>query len=159
MSYPLNDESNKATVTQKLCFFKCYNLCYIAAMAYLAIDYGKKFIGLATSDESGILAFPLSVIPNNDNVISHIDTVCKDKQIVSIVIGDSVDQAGQKNSIARYAEEFAEMLKEKLNLPIFFQKEQFTSAHAREGAKAGQRIDASAAALILQRFLDKNNRK
>lgn len=128
-------------------------------MKYLAIDYGKKYIGLAVSDDMGLLAFPLDVYENNKDILNTIKKICQDKEIQNIVIGDSVDQDGVKNNIAKDAQNFSEILKNEINLNIYFEKEQFTSAHARHsGNDKKGRIDASAAALILQRFLDRLNK-
>jgi putative Holliday junction resolvase len=128
-------------------------------MIYLGVDYGKKYIGLACSDEGGIMAFPLHVLKNNKTVINIIEKICNDKLINQIIIGDSVDQKGEKNSIAEDAEKFGNLLKDKLSLPVSYEREQFTSAHARHGGSDQKgRVDASAAALILQRFLDRNNK-
>lgn len=130
-------------------------------MSYIALDYGKKYIGIANSDPDGVLAFPVSVIANNSNTLEVILSLIKEKEIKGIVIGDSVDEAGEKNMIQKYAEEFGTLLKEKTDLPVYYENESFTSSHARhafEGVSQKGRIDSSAAALILQRFLDKKNR-
>lgn len=127
-------------------------------MAYLGIDYGKKFVGLATSDESDTLAFPLNVLPNDGKLLGYIEAIVAQKNIQGLVLGDSVNQKGEKNIIAGDAEMFAQKLKDKIQLPVYFEKEGFTSAHAKEGLKANERADARAASLILQRFLDKKNR-
>ncbi len=124
---------------------------------YLAIDYGKKFIGLAVSDESGTLAFPLNILPNDENLPIYIKKICEERNVKEIVIGNSVNQQGLPNPIAKDAEELGEILVKDLHISVKFEKEQFTSAHARDGVMNG-RVDASAAALILQRFLDKNNK-
>jgi putative Holliday junction resolvase len=132
---------------------------YSNNMIYLGIDYGKKYIGLACSDQGGTMAFPMHVLKNNKTVINIIEKICADKEIDQIIIGDSVDQKGDKNDIAKDAQKFGDSLKEKLSLPVSYEKEQFTSAHARHGGSEQKgRIDASAAALILQRFLERNNK-
>ncbi len=129
-------------------------------MIYLGIDYGKKYIGLSCSDESGIMAFPMYTVKNNKTVINIIEKICKDKNINMVIIGDSVDQKGEKNTIAYDAEKFANLIKERLGIEINYEKEQFTSAHARHsGSEQKGRIDASAAALILQRYLDRQNNR
>ena len=127
-------------------------------MAHLAIDYGSKYIGLAVSDPDGVLAFPVGVVANNDKIIDTIMDLIKEKSITNIVIGDSIDEHGNKNNIAKYATEFGNQIKEKSGLPVHYINESFTSSHARfmfDDTKIKGRIDASAAALILQRFLDK----
>ncbi len=102
---------------------------------------------------------PMHVLKNNKTVINIIEKICKDKNIDSVVLGESVDQQGQKNAIAHDAENFKKIIEETLQLPVTYEKEQFTSAHARHGGSEQKgRIDASAAALILQRYLDRVNK-
>lgn len=133
-----------------------------STMSYLAIDYGKKYIGLAVSDADGILAFPVSVINNDGKTFNTILNLIKEKEITGIVIGDSIDQNGINNDINKSVHDFGKILEEKTNLPIYYQNESFTSNHARNAINnisTVGRIDASASALILQRFLDKINKK
>ena len=131
-------------------------------MSYLAIDYGKKYIGLANSDPDGVLAFPISVIPNNSKTLDFILNLVKEKEIISIVMGNSKDQNGVDNEVNKYSKEFGKILEKETNLPIYYENEAFTSNHARNAINnisTSGRIDSSAAALILQRFLDKKNKK
>ena len=74
----------------------------------------------------------------------------------SLKIGESVNSQGQPNQIANAIEEFILKL-QSLNLPIHKEKEFFTSVEARKlGSQNGQ-VDDKAAALILQRYLDRIN--
>jgi len=128
-------------------------------MTYLGIDYGSKYIGLAKSDEAGVLAFPLEVILNNSKALDAILVICKNKRVHTIIIGDSVDQFGVQNKITEKITEFVNNLKKNTGLEIKYEKEGFTSSHARHGGSEQKgRIDASAAALILQRFLDRSSK-
>lgn len=144
-------------------------------MRFLGIDYGTKRIGIAISDEKGILAFPKEIILNDPNTLKKIDKIIKLENISEIVIGESVDFSGKLNALSARIEIFISELKEKFRLPIHKQKEFLTSVEARRSKnnlesfsqsqahskikqiKSG-RIDASAAALILQRYLDKINK-
>jgi len=138
-------------------------------MKYLGIDYGSKRIGLAMSDDGGTLAFPLKIISNDVFLIEAIAKICQTENIAEIVIGESFDLSGKANKIMGDINDFKTNLAESLKLPISFQKEFMTTVEARgrEGkevnnarkvAKPEQaQADASAAALILQRFLDKKN--
>jgi putative Holliday junction resolvase len=143
-------------------------------MRFLGIDYGTKRIGVAISDEKGILAFPKEIVLNDSNSFKKLGEIIKAENISEIVIGESVDFSGKLNALSARIEIFISELKEKFNLPIHKQKEFLTSVEARRGGsdkkslnqlqahskikqiKSG-RIDASAAALILQRYLDKIN--
>lgn len=143
-------------------------------MRFLGIDYGTKRIGIAISDEKGVLAFPKEIIPNDLNTFKKINEIIETENISEIVIGESVDFSGKLNALSARIEIFLSVLKEKFRLPIHKQKEFLTSVEARRSKnnlkslnqsqahikikqiKSG-RIDASAAALILQRYLDKIN--
>ncbi|MFA5095487.1 MAG: Holliday junction resolvase RuvX [Candidatus Paceibacterota bacterium] len=145
-------------------------------MRFLGIDYGTKRIGLATSDEEGVLAFPKEIIINDLNGFKRLDEIIKGENIKEIVIGESVDFSGKLNILSARIEIFIKELEDKFKLPIYKQKEFLTSVEARRSKdnkenlnksqthsklkqiKSG-RIDASAAALILQRYLDKINNR
>jgi putative Holliday junction resolvase len=124
-------------------------------MKYIGIDYGTKKIGIAISDDGGEFAFPKTIVSVQD-AISEITTLCQKEKIEAIVIGRSVASNGEDNDIVPATERFKEKLAAAIQLPIFFQQESFSSVEAhRYQTTAGSRDD-SAAAIILQRFLDSN---
>ncbi|MFA6416072.1 MAG: Holliday junction resolvase RuvX [Candidatus Paceibacterota bacterium] len=128
-------------------------------MRYLGIDYGSKKIGLAVSDESGRVAFPLQVIPNTKKLLAEVVAICRQENIAKIICGLSLDFSGQDNPIAKEAKDFCNQLISEINLPLEFENEFLTSVFAGQISPQNKEIDARAAALILQRFLDrtKNN--
>ena len=141
---------------------------------FLGIDYGTKRIGVAISDERGTLAFPKEIVLNDADTFKKFEKIIKQEKITEIVIGESVDFSGKLNALSARIDVFILELQEKFDLPIHKQKEFLTSVLARSSKdgkkdynpsqthsrvkqiKSG-RIDASAAALILQRYLDKLN--
>ena len=137
----------------------------------LGIDYGAKRIGLAISDEEATLAFPKEILFNDSNVFKKIIEIVQNENISSFVVGDSVDLNDVKNPISEKIDVFVKKLESEFNLPVYKQKEFFTSVEARgrdgkeqnNARKTKQvqnvKIDDSAAALILQRYLDKINNK
>jgi len=127
-------------------------------MKYLCIDYGKKKIGVAVSDDSGELAFPCMIVENNKNLLIEIKQACKELKIHEIVMGNSLDQNGIPNPIMKDARAFAVQLENTLDLPLHFEKEFMTTMHARASHGGKEVVDDSAAALILQRFLDRKNK-
>lgn len=129
-------------------------------MRYLGIDYGEKKLGIAVSDEEGKFAFPFSIIlnKNKENVVKDIQNILKEKNIKNIVLGESLDLKGLPNKILEETKIFAKKLKEeKEDINIFFEKEWLSTIEAR---RFNDRKDAddSAAAIILQRFLDKKEK-
>src|SRR3989339_1247447 len=140
-------------------------------MKFIGIDYGTKRIGIAISDENGTLAFPKEIVLNDANTLKRIGEIIEKEKITEVVVGESVDFSGKLNALSARIEVFILELKNKFNLPIHKQKEFLTSVEARKAGrnkkflsqsqvhsrlkqiKSG-RVDASAAALILQRYLD-----
>lgn len=127
-------------------------------MKYLCIDYGSKKIGIATSDDDGRMAYPCMVLPNDKTVLAEIKALCKELRISEIVMGDSVNSDGKPNPIMKDARQFAVQLEDTIDLPIHFEKEWLSSVHARAMQDGKEVVDDSAAALILQRYLDKANK-
>jgi putative Holliday junction resolvase len=136
-------------------------------MRYLGIDYGIKRVGLAISDEEGMMAFPYKIVQNNQELLDTIHNICGQEEIGGIVIGESQNLSGEPNKIMAEVSEFKDKLTSEVKLPIFFEKEFMTSLHSGEqksknifsDRKTKKEIknknDSQAAALILQRFLDR----
>lgn len=122
---------------------------------YLGIDFGSKRVGFAISDETGRLAFPLSVISNDKNLIEKVASVIKEKNIDTIVLGESKNYAGESNKIMKEIEKFKRNLEEKTKLKIIFEPEFLSSAQAERLQGKNKMHDASAAAIILQSYLDR----
>lgn len=140
-------------------------------MKHLGIDYGSKRVGLAISDEGESLAFPYKILPNNMELMDTIHNICGEESVSAIVLGESHDLSGAPNKIMGSIEELKHNLEAELDLPVYFQKEFMTTVEARgrsgkeknnarkTSKEKSSQADASAAALILQRYLDKRNHK
>ena len=124
-------------------------------MRYLGIDYGAKRVGIAFSDIEGGMAFPHAVLPNDKKLISTIKELCDKEHIAEIVLGESLDYKMKPNVIMEKITPFKKELEEVTVLPVHFEREFMTSAAAGHLQGKGEMIDASAAALILQSYLDK----
>lgn len=128
-------------------------------MRFLGIDYGTKRVGLALSDEDGQLAFPKSVLSNSKDIIEDIKKLCAEEGISGVVIGESRDLDGTPNPLMKDIEIFMEQLKKEIDIPLYLEPEFFTSHQAQKIQGKNKMLDASAAAIILQSFLDKENNK
>jgi len=122
---------------------------------YLGIDFGIKRVGLATSDIEGKMAFPLDVLSNDKRLIQRIKDVCKSEKIESIIIGESKDFGGKDNIIMKDAKVFSSELKKAIKVPIHWESEFYTSREAERLQGKHGMLDASAAAIILKSYLDK----
>jgi putative holliday junction resolvase len=129
-------------------------------MRYLGIDYGLKKIGFALGDDESSIAAPIEVIQNDgpDKVIKALNTLVQEESIEAFVIGipwrpEGLEESPQKKK----NEDFAELVKERIGLPVHLVNEQFTSVESRRlqvEHGAGAKEDALAAMLILQEYLD-----
>lgn len=127
-------------------------------MRILGIDYGTKRIGLAISDQNEQLAFPKEVVKNNGELFKKLENIIAKDEISGIVVGESFDFAGLPNALMKEIEFFVSKLEKKFKIPVYLEKEFLTSVEARRYNSPEKHVDASAAALILQRYLDKVNK-
>ncbi len=133
-------------------------------MKILGIDFGTKRIGLAISDDEGTFAFPFKTIDNNLKSIGDIQKLILEREIQKIVLGDPGNnehvQETRKKIFA-----FKEKLEE-LGIEVILQNESMTSLHSdlfgkkkpiarKWGGEQKMKKDESAAAMILQRYLDR----
>lgn len=127
-------------------------------MKYLGIDYGTKKVGFATSDENGEFAFPYSIVSNSIHIYDETLKILDKESIGAVVLGKSVATNDAPNIVAQSIDQFKKGLLERVSVPIHEVREDFSSVEAhRYQTKAGSRDD-SAAAIILQRFLDKQKK-
>jgi putative Holliday junction resolvase len=137
-----------------------------SAMKYLGIDYGTKKIGIAVSDETGSVAFPHSTVASGKDALSRIATLIKEEGVGGVVLGESRNFAGEPNLVQEDIEQFKKDLEQLAGVPVAYEQEFFSSAAAarqyepeaksRKANPAQDKLDAAAAALILQSYLDKN---
>ena len=125
----------------------------------LGIDLGRKRVGIAISDEEQKIAFPKAVYPNDKKLIERIAEYCEENSVAGIVLGESKNFKGENNPIMKNILNFKEKLEKATSLPIFMEPEFMTSVEAEkmraEEDIREEMIDASAAAVILQSYLDK----
>ncbi len=130
-------------------------------MRYLGIDYGHKRIGVAVSDELGKFAFPLDVVEqgkSHEDATLLIKEIIKKNNIHVVVIGESKNLDGTPNPIASEIAVFARRLQTQeghAHIKIVFEPEMYSSVQAEQITGKNSKSDASAAAVILQGYLDR----
>lgn len=134
----------------------------------MGVDFGTKRLGIAISTPEQNLASPLENYdrrsPNLD--AKHLKELAMDYRIAGLVVGLPVHMSGDEGGLARSAREFGNWLAEEIGLPLRFWDERFTSATAEEILQSASltkkqrkaRKDKLAAYLLLQSFLDAENR-
>jgi len=135
-------------------------------MRYLAIDYGTRHTGLAICDLMETIVSPLTVIQGQKELPEKIADIVKKENVEAIVLGMPLNMDGSEGAQAKLVLKFAKQLKEHLDIPIHYQDERLSSfgaenklacAEFSRGKKRKKRIDAIAAAEILETFLEQKS--
>ena len=121
----------------------------------MGIDFGTKRIGLALSDENRGMAFPLQVLENNKLAIPTLSKIIKEKGVVLVVIGESKDFQMKDNPVMEAVRVFENLLSLESGVEIDYEPEFLTSHQAHHIQGKTKMLDASAATIILQSYLDR----
>lgn len=135
------------------------------AQRILAIDYGRRRIGLAISDELGLTARPLETLArtNRRDDLRRLRELVKKHGVGRIVVGNPVRLDGSIGEMVEEAARFAARIQKELRLPVEMLDERLSSWEAQETTvarkpKRGKQsagVDAVAAAVILRDFLER----
>ena len=138
-------------------------------MKLLCFDVGTKRIGVAVGDTDAGFAFPKTVLANTHDLTDQIRQLVIAHNPDTFVVGESSSGTSKENEISKTITQFVRFLKRDFELPVVMQNEHGTSQSvrrmhqsmqgerfdtARKVAQSRDPIDASAAALILQRYLE-----
>jgi putative holliday junction resolvase len=131
-------------------------------MRYLALDLGDKRIGVAISDTLGMIARPLTVIERTSRVADFeaYAALVAEHRVDELVVGLPISMDGTEGRQAEWVRDYSADLATALDLPLHLWDERLTTEEAVDIMRAqGKRpskdwIDAVAAAVILQNFLD-----
>jgi putative Holliday junction resolvase len=124
------------------------------ALKHLGIDFGSKRIGLALSDDTATVAFPYKTVTNTPKALDEILEIITFERVAKVVLGESKDKDMKDNPIMEQIHTFKTLLEEK-GIEVVFHSEFFSSAQVLSTmGEQNKAIDASAAAIILQSYLD-----
>ena len=124
----------------------------------MGIDYGTKRVGIAISDESQSFALPKVVLANDKKLISKIKEICEKENVEKIILGESKNFKMEDNKVMTKISEFKKVLEVETRREVIFEPEFMTSAEAERIQGKNDMLDASAAALILKSYLEKQAR-
>jgi putative Holliday junction resolvase len=135
----------------------------------MGLDPGEKRIGVALSDPSGLIAQSLTVIQRTglNRDLHVIADLAKDHEVERIVVGLPRRLDGSLGPAAKQAEQFARQVERLVCLPVVLWDERLTTVAAQKAMieagvrreKRREKIDAVAAAILLQGYLDFSNRE
>ena len=128
----------------------------------LGVDFGRVRIGIAVSDELGLLAHPVKTIPASRDAVKQIGEIAREKDVERVVVGLPRQMNGSMGEAAAEALAFAEKLRELLPCEVVTWDERLTTIAAnrvlRDGGKktrdSRKIVDQVAAQMILQGYLD-----
>ena len=137
-------------------------------MRILALDHGTKRIGIAVSDEMKMIATPLEFIPAEPfaEFLARLREILREKEVEMILIGLPRNMDGSYGPAALKVQEFVAMLKDALTIPLKTLDERLTTVQAQRFLIQGnvrrdkrkEKVDKTAAAILLQSYLDSLNR-
>lgn len=133
----------------------------------LAVDYGQRRIGLALSDPTGVIASPLPTLTRRAGKrppVAAIIDIARRNDVDRVVVGLPLTLEGEESDWTREVRAFGDRLGERAGLPVAYLDERMTSVRAERAIRSlglpkhererKDRIDAAAAVLILQAWLD-----
>jgi len=133
----------------------------------MGIDAGVRRVGVALSDETRLLATPVSVLDRGRGlapVLDQLSDLARREAVVEIIVGLPLNADGSRGTQARRAAEFARVAERVLGLPVQLWDERLSTQEAESIVRAQGRstrrvrqsgqMDAVAAAVILQDYLD-----
>jgi putative holliday junction resolvase len=133
-------------------------------MRVMAVDPGERYLGIAISDEGGMLSRPLTTLKHvsRDVDAAKIAALAAEQTVRLIVIGFALDSDGRLGPQARHSEKLANAVRGHTALPVVLHDESFSSQDAEATLRAlgknrqarRDQIHAAAAASILQSYLD-----
>jgi putative holliday junction resolvase len=137
-------------------------------MRILAIDHGTKRVGLALSDETGTIAQPLGFLPAEPaaKLFDLLKETAAERKVDEVVVGIPRNMNGTYGPAAEKTREFVAALKLVLTVPVHTWDERLTTVQAHRFLieagvrrdKRKERVDQTAAAILLQSFLDHASR-
>jgi putative pre-16S rRNA nuclease len=147
---------------------------YATRVRVLGVDYGRRRIGLALSDATGLIATPWKTIAGTGRadqvavaLAAEIDALYRDADgLECVVLGWPRTLGGTANAMTPMVEALARALEARIPVPVVLQDERLTSREAESRLAVRERdwrrrkatLDAASAAIILQDFLDNRPR-
>jgi len=130
----------------------------------LALDLGKKRIGLAISDPLGITAqgLPNLVRTNKRTDLAALEDLAREHQVSMFLVGNPINMGGAEGRQSGWVREFAAAMEARTGLPVKFWDERLTSVEAGRVlrssgvsiAKRAAAVDRLSAVILLQSYLD-----
>ncbi len=137
-------------------------------MKYMGLDYGGKTVGVALTDETGVIPRSVCVIRRDSEkrlrkTLREIENIILKEGVQEIVVGLPLNMDGSEGERAEMARNFGYMVMRRTGLPVHFMDERLTTVEAEaimsengihSEKERKNRVDSVAAAVILEDFLN-----
>ena len=131
-------------------------------MRYMALDLGNRYIGIALSDALGMIARPVKVIKRTSRVNDYTiyNQLITENNVQAVIVGLPINMDGSEGKQANWVRDYMEAFSSTTDIPVHFWDERLTTEIASDIVKENRkspthaRVDAVAAAVILQSYLD-----
>jgi len=136
-------------------------------MRIMGIDFGVKRVGVAVSDPTGTLASPVTTLTRRRGKrppLKQLTELAREREVERIVMGLPLTLSGEEDEWCREVRSVGGSLAERTDLPVLFVDERFSSTVANRAIRSAglsktdredkARVDAGAAAVILQAYLE-----
>lgn len=133
----------------------------------MGIDFGEKRVGVAVSDPTGTLASPVTTLTRRRGKrppLRQLSELAREREVQRIVMGLPLTLAGEEDDWCREIRTVGDALSERTGLPVLYVDERFSSTVANRAIRSSglsrseredkARVDAGAAAVILQAYLE-----
>lgn len=137
----------------------------------MGVDYGERRIGIALSDPTGTLASPFDTVVRRRGKrppLAALERVAREHEVGSLVVGLPLTLGGEEDAWCAEVRRIGDELGRRLEVDVSYLDERMTSVEAERGIRTSgrrrsqredkARVDAAAAAVILQRYLDRRVR-
>ncbi len=130
----------------------------------LAVDYGRKRIGIALSDPLLTFAYAFKTIQNDSKLFDELAGIIKEKEVTKIVLGLPLKESGESYDLTEEVKKFKDKLQKRFSLEVILKDERYSSSIAKDmiiesvtkkkKRKDKGALDRNAAAVILQDYLN-----
>jgi putative Holliday junction resolvase len=133
----------------------------IRYMRIMAIDYGKKRVGIAISDALCVISQPLLTlkVKSQKDLIKRLKCIIKENNIGLVIIGDPISHTGELTEMSQEVRRFLKKFRKSIDVEVKLWDERFTSRYALEIVKdiglkkQRDKIDQIAASIMLDEYL------
>lgn len=123
----------------------------------MGLDFGTKKVGIALTDERGMMAFPHGVLPNDERLLERVLALIDERGVDEVIVGHSRNKDGGDNPVQAKINEFILNLTLDRPIPVHLESEIYSTQEAIRIQGRNELTDAAAATIILNSYLSRTS--